>query len=64
MQAWQTTCTPKVAETRGNILTGYKAKFSGYKTKQMEILILWFFMLMTDGRYKWNHDAFWEAKNQ
>ena len=33
------TCTPQVAEARGNILTGYKAKFSGYKTGQMEILI-------------------------
>ena len=64
MQAWQTICTPKVAEARGSILTGDKAKFSGYKAKQMEILILWFFMLVTNGRDKRKHDSFWEAKNQ
>ena len=55
---------PTVAEARGNILTGYKAKFSGYKTRQMETLILWFFILMTNDRDKGNHDSFWEAKDQ
>ena len=29
----------QAAENRGNILTGYKATFSGYKAKQLEILI-------------------------
>ena len=62
MQAWQTTCTPKVAEARGSILTGDKAKFSEEKTKQMEILILWFFILMTDDKGKRNSS--FEAKSQ
>ena len=32
MQAWQTTCTPAVAGSRGNIPTGDKVKFSTHKT--------------------------------
>ena len=54
----------QAAETRGNILSGYKAKFSGYKTKQLEILIWWFFIVMTNERDKGKCDSFWEAKDQ
>ena len=56
--------TSPLAEARGNILTGYKAKFSGYKTRQMEILTLWLFILMTNDRDKGKHDSFWKAKDQ
>ena len=59
MPVWQTTCTPQGAETRGHVLTGYKAKLSIHKTKQMESLILYFFILMTK-----ENMTIWEAKNQ
>ena len=39
-------------------------KFSVYKTRQIEILFSWFFILMTNDRDKGKHDSFWEAKNQ
>ena len=59
MQAWQ----PAPPQPhKGIILTGDKAKFSGYKAKQMEILILWFFILMTDDKGKRNSS--FEAKSQ
>ena len=56
--------TSPLAEARGNILSGYKAKFSRYKTRQMEILTLWLFILMTNDRDKGKHDSFWKAKDQ
>ena len=59
MQAWQ----PAPPQPhKGIILTGDKAKFSEEKTKQMEILILWFFILMTDDKGKRNSS--FEAKSQ
>ena len=39
-------------------------KFSVYKTRQIEILFSWFFILMTNDGDKGKHDSFWEAKNQ
>ena len=59
MQAWQ----PAPPQPhKGSILTGDKAKFSEEKTKQIEILILWFFILMTDDKGKRNSS--FEAKSQ
>ena len=49
--------TSPLAEARGNILSGYKAR-------QMEILTLWLFILMTNDRDKGKHDSFWKAKDQ